>query len=301
MPRLNYHHLFYFWRVAKGQSLTQVAQQLHVSQSALSMQIKQLEEHMGQTLFRREGRQMHLTEPGRIALEYAEEIFNKGEELRAFMRDHSAGRIQQLRIGAVATLSRNFLEAFIRPLLPRDDIKLSLRSASLDELLTELGEHNLDLVLSNAPVLPDREKPWRSQRIARQAVSVVGHPDKSAQYQGIGDLARHRLLVPGPHSEIRMAFEMVCQQWQIEPEIMAEVDDMAMLRLLARDTQCLAILPGVVVKDEIQRGDLIELGKLEDVHENFYAVTVRRKFELPIISELLTRAAEDILAVSSIT
>jgi LysR family transcriptional regulator, transcriptional activator of nhaA len=298
MPRLNYHHLFYFWRVAKGKSLTQVANDLHISQSALSMQIKQLEEQMGQALFRREGRQLHLTEPGRIALEYAEEIFNKGEELRAFMRDHSTGHTRQLRIGAVATLSRNFLEAFIRPLLPQEDIRLSLRAASLDELLNELAEHNLDLVLSNVPVIADRQRPWRSQRIARQAVSVIGHPDKRGQYTDIGDLARHKLLVPGPQSEIRMAFELVCQQWQIQPEIMAEVDDMAMLRLLARDTQCLAILPGVVVKDEIQKGELIELGRLMDVNENFYAVTIRRQFQLPIVTELLKRGPEDILAVS---
>lgn len=293
---MNYHHLFYFWRVAKGQSLTQVASELHVSQSALSTQIKQLEEQMGQALFRREGRKLHLTEPGRIALEYAEEIFNKGEELRTFMRDHSLGRTQKLRIGAVATLSRNFLEAFIRPLLPEENIRLSLRSASLDELLGELSEHNLDLVLANVPVIADREKPWRSQRIARQAVSVIGHPDKRGQYSDIGDLARHKLLVPGPHSEIRMAFELVCQQWQIQPEIMAEVDDMAMLRLLARDTKCLAILPGVVVKDEVKQGQLIELGKLADVNENFYAVTIRRQFQLPIVTELLKRGAEDILA-----
>ncbi|ALS98909.1 LysR family transcriptional regulator [Lacimicrobium alkaliphilum] len=298
MPRLNYHHLFYFWRVAKGKNLTQVARELHVSQSALSMQIKQLEEQMGHPLFRREGRQLHLTEPGRIALEYAEEIFNKGEELRAFMRDHSTGHTRQLRIGAVATLSRNFLEAFIRPLLPQEDIRLSLRSAGLDELLKELAEHNLDLVLSNIPVIADRERSWRSQRIARQAVSVIGHPDKRAQYTDIGDLAHQRLLVPGPHSEIRMAFELVCQQWQIQPKIMAEVDDMAMLRLLARDTQCLAILPGVVVKDEIRKGELIELGQLTDVHENFYAVTIRRQFQLPIVTELLKRGSEDILAVS---
>ena len=249
MPRLNYHHLFYFWRVAKGKNLTQVARELHVSQSALSMQIKQLEEQMGHPLFRREGRQLHLTEPGRIALEYAEEIFNKGEELRAFMRDHSTGHTRQLRIGAVATLSRNFLEAFIRPLLPQEDIRLSLRSA-------------------------DRERSWRSQRIARQAVSVIGHPDKRAQYTDIGDLAHQRLLVPGPHSEIRMAFELVCQQWQIQPRIMAEVDDMAMLRLLVRDTQCLAILPGVVVKDEIRKGELIELGQLTVIALCFLAVGV---------------------------
>lgn len=295
--KLNYHHLYYFWQVARGESLTAVAAQLHVSQSALSMQIKQLEAALGEDLFRREGRRLRLTEAGHMALVYAEEIFTRGEELTALIQHRARGAFRKLRIGAVATLSRNFLEGFIRPLLPQRDLTLSLRSGSLAVLLDELAAHRLDLVLSNAAVSPDAERPWRCRLVARQQVSVIGHGGHvGGELRLPEDLKHYRLLLPGPQSDIRTAFELLCEQWAIEPDILAEVDDMAMLRLLARDSEALAILPSVVVKDEIARGELVELATLPQVWENFYAVSIRRQFENPVVQELMARQAADILA-----
>ena len=136
MSRLNYHHLHYFWAVAKEGNLTRAAAQLHVSQSALSTQIKQLEEQLGQTLFTRESRALQLTEAGRVALMYADTIFETGNELTALLRDGQRLARQVLRIGGVATLSRNFQENFVKPLLKRTDVELVLQSGSLDDLLT---------------------------------------------------------------------------------------------------------------------------------------------------------------------
>ena len=173
MSRLNFHHLHYFWAVAREGHLTRAAGQLHVSQSALSAQIRQLEEQLGQPLFTRQGRALHLTEAGRVALAYADTIFATGQELLAVLRDGQRRDRQVLRIGAVATLSRNFQENFIRPLLPRPDVELVLQSGSLTELLARLGVHTLDLVLSNRPVQGDAEHPWRCRRIARQPVTCA--------------------------------------------------------------------------------------------------------------------------------
>ncbi|MCW8193696.1 LysR family transcriptional regulator [Proteobacteria bacterium 005FR1] len=294
MARLNYHHLFYFWRVAKGAKLTEVARELHISQSALSIQISQLEESLGQKLFRREGRRLHLTEAGHVALAYAEDIFGKGEELAVVMRDRQLEQSRMLRIGLVATLSRNFVDGFIRPLLGREDLRLSLRSRGLQGLLEELSRHRLDLVLSNAPVSGNEEFPWRCQRIAQQAVSIVGHPEVHREYRGPQDLEQYPVIVPGPHSEIRTGFELQCERWQIKPRIVAEVDDMAMLRLVARDTQALAVLPPVTVRDEIANGRLLVLDHLPQVQENFYAISIRRQFEHPVFSELLSRGEDEI-------
>lgn len=295
--RLNYHHLYYFWQVARGESLTAVAAELHVSQSALSMQIKQLEASLGEALFRREGRRLRLTEAGHMALAYADDIFTRGEELTALLQHRARDAFRKLRIGAVATLSRNFLEGFIRPLLPSPDLILSLRSGSLAALLEALAAHRLDLVLSNVAVNANPDRPWRCRLIARQQVSVIGHGRlESGELRLPDGLKHHRLLLPGPQSDIRTAFDLLCEQWAIEPDIMAEVDDMAMLRLLARDTDALAILPSVVVKDEIARGQLVELGVLPEVWENFYAVSIRRQFENPVVSELMSRPSEEILS-----
>ena len=135
MSRLNFHHLRYFWAVAKEGNLTRAAGQLHVSQSALSAQIKDLETQLGQLLFHRTGRTLTLTEAGQVAFNYAETIFATGNELIAVLREGRREERQVLRIGAVATVSRNFQENFIRPALDRADVELVLISAGLPELL----------------------------------------------------------------------------------------------------------------------------------------------------------------------
>ena len=172
MRGLNFHHLYYFWVVAKEGHLTRAAKQLHVSQSALSSQIRLLQEQLGQELFSREGRKLRLTEVGQVVLEYAESIFNLGSELLALTESGELQTLQRLRIGSVATLSRNFLENFLRPVLGEAEVKLLIRSASLEELLEQLKVHKLDLILSNRSVASDSSTPWRCQQIAQQRVSI---------------------------------------------------------------------------------------------------------------------------------
>ena len=124
MRNLNFHHLYYFWVVAKEGHLTRAAQQLHVAQSALSSQIRQLEEQLGNPLFKRDGRTLRLTEVGHLVLQYAESIFNLGSELLATVASGELQRVQRLRIGAVATLSRNFQENFLLPVIGAEGVTL---------------------------------------------------------------------------------------------------------------------------------------------------------------------------------
>ena len=299
MSRLNYHHLHYFWAVAKEGNLTRAALQLHVSQSALSTQIKQLEDQLGQALFSREGRILQLTEAGRVALTYAETIFETGNELTALLRDGKRLAKQVLRIGGVATLSRNFQENFVKPLIKRDDVELVLQSGGLDELLTRLAVHNLDVVLSNRKVHASSQHPWRCRRIARQAVSLVGKPrGKNKAFQFPEDLSAQPLLLPGRDSDIRAGFDVLCEQLGLRYQVLAEVDDMAMLRLLARDSGNVALLPSVVVQDELRSGKLQEYCVVPQLYENFYAITVHRHFEPPLLKTLLRRSEADVLGAA---
>ena len=298
MARLNYHHLHYFWAVAKEGNLTRAAARLHVSQSALSTQIRQLEDQLGQPLFERRGRALQLTEAGRLALGYAEGIFAAGNELVAVLGRGERRRTQVLRIGAVATLSRNFQENFLRPLLDRDDVELVLQSGGLGELLPRLRLHTLDLVLTNQRLVPGPEDPWRCRLVARQPVSLVGRPRRrKAAFRLPADLHDAPLVLPGRGSDIRAAFDLLCEQWGVRYRLRAEVDDMAMLRLLARDAGTAALLPSVVVQDELRTGRLVEYSVVPDLHEHFYAITVRRQFEPPLLDELLRRPAADVLGV----
>ena len=296
MPRLNYHHLHYFWAVAKEGNLTRAAAQLHVSQSALSTQIKQLEDQLGQALFTREGRALQLTEAGRVALTYAETIFETGNELTALLRDGKRLERQVLRIGGVATLSRNFQENFVKPLIKRKDVELVLQSGSLDDLLTRLAVHNLDVVLSNRKVHASSQHPWRCRRVARQPVSLVGKPlGKGKTFRFPQQLAEEPLLLPGRDSDIRAGFDVLCDQLGLRYQVLAEVDDMAMLRLLARDSGHVALVPSVVVQDELRSGKLQEYCVVPQLYENFYAITVKRHFEPPLLKTLLKRPQAEVL------
>lgn len=300
MARLNYHHLLYFWAVAREGNLTRAAQSLHVSQSALSVQIRQLEDQLGQALFTREGRILSLTEAGRIALTYAEQIFETGAELVATLKDGRRRERQVLRIGAVATLSRNFQESFIKPLLASPDVELVLQSGGLSDLLIRLGTHTLDLVLSNRPVQGDSERDWRCRRIARQQVSLIGPPrPKGKTMRFPDDLAGFSLLLPSANSDIRTAFDLLCEQLDIRFRVRAEVDDMAMLRVLARDTDAVALLPSVVVRDELRDGRLQEYCVVPNLYENFYAITVKRSYQHPLLKALFSRSEAEVLAMAA--
>lgn len=288
MRTLNFHHLYYFWVVAKEGHLTRSAQQLHVSQSALSSQIRQLEDQLGHQLFDRDGRALRLTEVGHLVLEYAESIFSLGGELVSLMNGGEHQRIQRLRIGAVATLSRNFQENFLKPVMGNDDLSLVIESASLEELLERLKVHKLDLILSNRPVPSDSVTAMRCRQIAQQEVCLVGPPRLNpAAFRLPEDLAEARLILPGPSSDIRSQFDLLCEQWGLNIKPYAEVDDMAMLRLLARDSGGIAVVPEVVVQDELRSGRLVTYSVLPDVVEKFYAVTTKRHFELPVLTTLL--------------
>ena len=295
MSRLNFHHLRYFWAVAKEGNLTRAATQMHVSQSALSAQIKELETQLGQQLFQRTGRTLTLTEAGQLVLDYAETIFATGNELMSVLHEGRREERQVLRIGAVATVSRNFQENFIRPALDREDVELVLTSASLPELLGRLRVHSIDLILSNQRVHASASEPWRCRRIARQPVSLIGRPRPTRPFRYPDDLADVPLLLPGRDNDIRAGFDLRCEQLGIRYTVRAEVDDMALLRLMARDSDSIALLPPVVVQDELRTGHLVEHAVVPDLYENFYGVTVQRRYAPPLIQTLLARTEAEIL------
>ena len=287
MARLNYHHLYYFWQVAKEGNLTRAAQRSHVSQSALSTQIKQLEHAMDVTLFHREGRKLVLTEAGQRALQYSEQIFSKGEELENFLLSGAIAENTRVSIGVLSTMSRNFIDSFVEPLLSRADVRFELHAAGQTTLLNRLADHSLDLALTNIEVGSTSERLWECQLLARQPVSVVGPPGLVTSKRFSRQYKDRRWVLPVQESPIRAGFDSFCAQRQFTPIVAAEANDMAMLRLLARDTGALAVLPSVVVKDELSSGRLVHLLDLPNLYENFYAVTVRRQFPSPMTSELL--------------
>lgn len=291
---LNFHHLHYFWAVARDGNLTRTAAKLRVSQSALSAQIRLLEEHLGEPLFHRTGRRLELSEAGQLALGYADDIFATCSELVATLKAGRRGGV--FRVGAVATLSRNFQESCIKPLLDQPGVRLRVESGRLEDLLDRLATHALDIVLTNRPVRREAGRAWRCRRLARQPVSIVGHPrTRRLRFpEGIRDKP---MILPGPESAIRIEFDALCEQFGVAVNLIAEVDDMATMRLLARDVEALALIPSVVVRDELRSGALRELCVVPGLFETFYAVTVQRRYPHALVAFLLARGEQDLLGL----
>jgi LysR family transcriptional activator of nhaA len=291
MPHLNYHHLRYFWVIASEGSMSRAAERLNVSPSSLSVQLKALEAQLGQQLFERRGKTLSLTEAGRIALDYASTVFRSGHELIEALSGLQPGR-QMLRVGAAATLSRNFQIGVLRTLLGRGGIELVLRSGVVSDLLEQLDAHKLDLVLANHPAPPDAETAFDSTLLDEQPVSLVARPAKpKGRFKFPDDLAHVPLVLPGRGNAVRSAFDALLGRAQVRPNILAEVDDMAMLRLIARESDGLTLVPPVVVVDELRSGLLVERHRLKDIHEQFFAITQHRRFPNPLVLELLRTAS----------
>ncbi|MFO1068170.1 MAG: LysR family transcriptional regulator [Geminicoccaceae bacterium] len=291
MARLNFHHLRYFWAIAHEGSLTRAAERLNLSQSALSVQLQKLEEQLGHPLFERTGKRLVLTEAGRIALDYADTVFAAGEELVSTLHGRPSSARQVLRVGAIATLSRNFQLEVLRPALARPDVELVVRSGTMRELLAQLETHELDLVLANSAAPRDDDATLRSHLLHEQTASLVGRPRPgAAAIRFPDDLGREPVLLPSRDSDMRMAFDRVLDAAGVRPVVRAEVSDMAMLRLLARESYALTLVPPIVVQDELRSGRLVEHCRLPELVERFYAIVQVRRFPNPLTAALVEQA-----------
>jgi LysR family transcriptional activator of nhaA len=287
LDALNYQHLRYFWAVAREGNLTRAAAKLRITQSAVSVQLKKLEEAIGHKLFDRRGRGLELTAEGQLALDYAESIFALGTELLEALTASAKARQKKLRVGVLATLSRNFQIALLGRLLNRDDVMLTVRSGSLLELVERLERHDLDLVLSNLAPLRHERSSWVAHAIGTQPVSLIGHPRRRRSRDLARLLSREPLVLPPPESGVRIGFDAIVERLNVRPRVVAEVDDMAMLRLVAREQRGVAVIPPIVVHDELANGTLVELARLPGVLETFFAISTARRTPNPLLRELL--------------
>lgn len=296
---LNYHHLRHFWVIARHRNMTRAAEALRISQSTLSEQLHELERWLGQPLFERRGRQLHLTEAGRIAFEHAESIFTTGRELLDRMRQTGHEK-KLLRIGAVGPLSKNLQFDFVQPLLQRGSTRILVVAGALNELVRQLHEHKLDLVLSNIPLRTDQEHTVHNHLLGEAPVFLAG----SAKFREARGKFPHwlkgvPLLLPTQQSHVRADFDLLLAEARIEPDVRAEVDDMALLRLLALSGQGLALVPSIVVERELQSRQLRTLIRVPRLAERFYVITMRRRFGNALVEEAIAEFRVRLKSVGS--
>lgn len=299
MSQLNLHHLRLFRAVARVGTLTGAAQAMNLSQSAVSTQLRTLETSLGHDLFERRGRGLVLTEAGRIALDHAETIFRAADDLTATLALAQGAR-RVLRVGALSTLSRNFLIGFVTPLIGREDVEVIIRSGTQADLMRGLQSLNLDVALTNLAPARDAASPFIVRALSEQPVSVVGYPTVVTGEERLASvLTSAPLILPTPETALRTAFDGLVERLGIVPRIAAEADDMATLRLLVRGGAGLAVLPPIVVRDELASGLLVERAQLKDITEQFLAVTLQRRFPNPLTLEVMDLAIRDLEARDS--
>ncbi len=285
---LNYHHLRHFWMIARHRSMTRAAEKLKISQSTLSEQLAELEAWLGQSLFDRRGRELHLTDAGRVALEHAETIFTTGHELMTRFRQSDQNRQRVLRIGAVGPLSKNLQFDFIQPILADTRTRVFVTAGALDELTKQLQEHQIDLVLSNIPIRSDQDQNVFNHLLGKVPVFLVGgrkmklSPGKFPKY-----LKDVPLFLPSRQSDVRADFDLILANAGIDPFVHAEVDDMALLRLLALSGEGLALVSKIVVEQELKSQRIKFMQRVPGLAEKYYVLTVRKRFQNAWLGEIV--------------
>ncbi len=290
---LNYHHLLYFWTVAREGSVTAACEELRLAPSTVSGQIHQLEDSLGQKLFQRSGRNLVLTDFGHNVFRYADEIFTIGRELMDFVHGRPVGGPIRLDVGVTEVVPKLVVRKLIEPGLEHEEgVHLTIREGHSDELLADLALHHLDVVITDAPAGPDTRVRAFNHLLGECDVAVFGTDDLA---DIVGDdfpasLHGVPILLPTSNAVLRRLLDQWFDQRDIHPMVVAEFQDAAQLKSFGEHGMGVFPAPDVVA-DEIERQYAVrKIGVFEGIREKFYAVSVERKLKHPCVVALFEAA-----------
>ena len=293
MPSLNYHHLLYFWMVAKEGTIARAAEVLDLAQPTISGQIKALESSLGERLFARSGRTLRLTETGELVFRYADEIFGLGREMMAALEGRPTGQPQRLMVGVSDALPKVVTHRILAPALELTPaVNLVCREDRADRLLAELTTQGFDLVLTDQPASgPTRVKVYNHQ-LGETGVSFFAPPSlvERAQRDFPRSLDGLAFLMPASGSPLRRSLEQWFDARDVRPEVVGEFDDSALMKEFGRNGA--GVFPGpTAVEREISREHEVSIvGRTDHVVERFYALTTERRIQPPALPLIIERA-----------
>jgi LysR family transcriptional regulator, transcriptional activator of nhaA len=278
MEWLNYHHLLYFWVVAREGGLVQAGKVLHLSHPTLSAQIHALEERLGEKLFVKEGRRLVLTEVGRVAYGYADEIFGLGREMLYAVQGRGSGKPIRLDVGVVDVVPKLIVKRLLEPALGLpEQVRLVCHEDGFDELLVALSLHKLDLVIADAPIPHGSPVRAFNHLLGQCGVGIFGTADLAKAYRrGFpGSLDGAPMVLPMENLPVRRALNRWFDEHGIRPRILAECDDSALMKVLGEDG--VGLFPAPLAVGEMH--GVHRVGLVEGVRERFYAISVERKLK----------------------
>lgn len=299
---LNYHHLFYFWTVARDGNLTRASKRLRLSPSTVSAQIGALEEALGHPLLEREGRGLQVTEAGRAVLSYADEIFRLGGELQGALKSGLfAGRALHLRVGITDSLPKGVAARLLALARSSDrPVRVICTEASLDRLIGGLASHELDLVLADAPAPPSTELRAYNHLLGECGVGFFGVPaladPRVDDFPSSLDGAP--LLLPTPGTPLRAALDDWFNDLGVQPDIVAEFQDGALLKTFGEDGAGLFPAPLATADDIHRRHGVNLVGAVPGLRERFYAITMERHLEHPAARAIASGAPVELFGAT---
>lgn len=292
---MNFKHLYYFWATAKAGGVMRAGEQLHVTPQTLSGQIKLLEGRLGCALFAKSGRRLELTSAGRTALRYADQIFALGEELEAAM-DAASGVGDRLdfRVGVSDSVPKAIAYRLLEPALDvQRPVRLICHEGQFDDLLGRLAVHKLDLVLADEPMRREMSVRAFNHTLGISALTFFATPAlKASLPRGFPkNLQGAPMLVP-TYAGIRGRFERWCSVEGIHVNVVAELDDSALITAFGREGRGVFMAPTVLEHDICAQNGVVVIGRTEDLLEEFFAISVERRITHPCV-EAITQSARD--------
>lgn len=286
MAALNYKHLYYFWVVAKAGSIARASEQLHLTPQTISGQLTLFEEIQGEALFRKQGRNLELTEAGRLVLSYADDIFALGRELEEVLHHRPGERTLQFRVGVLDALPKAVAYHLLEPALTMPQtLRINCREGKLELLLAELSMHKLDIVLSDSPMPVTANVRGYSHLLGESGISFFATAGLRDQLQpGFPQLLEGApMLLPGEDAALRSRLLQWLDKQKLRPKIVGEFDDSALMSAFGQAGAGVFAAPSVISERLRRQYEVEEIGRTDAIREQFYAISIQRKLTHPAV------------------
>ena len=286
MAAINFKHLHYFWVVVKAGGVSRAAERLHLTPQSISGQLKLLEHSLGEDLFRRVGRKLELTDAGRLAMSYADEIFPRGEELQDVLRHHRGRMPELLRVGVADVVPKSIAFELLKPVLELPDpMRIVCREWRLKDLLAELALRRLDVVIADAPMPNELDVRAFSHLLVTCTTAFFAAPALARRYRARfpGSLDGAPMLLPGDDAAVRPRLMQWFDQQRVQPQIIGEFDDRTLMHDFGQAGSGVFAAPAPLRRHLQERYGVVAFGDAEQVVEQFYAISVERRLTTPAV------------------
>ena len=298
MEWLNYHHLYYFWMVAKEGTIARACEKLRLAQPTISGQLRQFEESLGEKLFNKSGRNLALTDTGQVVYRYAEEIFSVGAELQDVLRGRPQGRPARFLVGISDLMPKWIVFRVLEPVLKmREPVHLVCYEDNTEGLLVKLASHNLDMILTDAPVTaPSRARAFNHE-LGSCGVSFCGTPELAVRYRKNypKSFDGAPFLLPIEGSSMRRSLEQWFDRHQVRPSIVGEFQDSALLKVFGQSGAGIFPVASAVEKDVREHYGTAVIARTNEIVERFYAISVERRLKHPAVVAISEAARQFLL------